>query len=113
MLHITTREQWERALAAGSYEADSLAGEGFMHSSAPRQAVGVANRLFRGRHDLVLLVIDPARVQAAIKHEPAGDGETYPHVYGPLNTDAVVQVLPFPPDSDGGFTLPPELAARE
>lgn len=49
-------------------------------------------RYFAGRDDLVLLEIDPARLRAELKYEPAPDGELFPHVYGPLNIDAVVGV---------------------
>ena len=106
ILHITPREQWDRARAAGEYRADTVATEGFMHSSTPGQAVAVADRLFRGRTDLVLLVIDPAKVRAEIRYEGAAGGEAYPHIYGPLNVDAVVRALPFPPGPNGRFTLP-------
>ena len=60
----------------------------------------------------MLLQIDPAQVQAEIRHDPVDlirDGvpsqEAFPHIYGPLNSSAVVRVLPFPPDTDGGFRL--------
>jgi glutathione S-transferase len=37
--------------------------------------------------------------------------EVFPHLYGPLNLDAVVQILPFPAGSDGTFRLPGSLSA--
>ncbi len=114
ILHITTRWAWQAAQAAGFYAADSLAGQGFIHCSHPSQVLRVANNLFRGQDDLVLLVIDPARLTAPWKWEPAADlaTETFPHIYGPLNLDAVVGVLPFGRDAAGDFVLPPELDDR-
>ncbi len=108
ILHITTGPQWEQAKQAGTYRGDTLDSEGFIHCSTPSQVVKVANVLFRGRRDLVLLCIDPGRVQAEIRYEGPEDGEQYPHIYGPLQADAVVQVLDFKPGADGQFMLPNE-----
>ncbi|MFG0319747.1 MAG: DUF952 domain-containing protein [Planctomycetota bacterium JB042] len=108
MLHITTADAWEGARRSGRYEGDTLATEGFIHASEPGQVVEVANRLFAGRDDLVLLVIDERRVRAPVVRENLEGGTTrYPHVYGPLDLDAVRDVVPFRPATDGTFTLPP------
>ena len=107
---IARREQWERERPAGAYRGDTLDTEGFIHCSRPDQVVAVANRLFAGQQGLVLLCIDPARVQAEIRDEVASNGQHYPHVYGPLNVDAVTRVLDFAPGPDGRFTLPPGVA---
>ncbi|MGY3618012.1 DUF952 domain-containing protein [Bradyrhizobium sp. USDA 10063] len=78
----------------------------FIHCSTPDQLVEVANYLFRGERGLVLLVIDPDRVISPIRYEDAGNGKLYPHIYGPLNSSAVVAVEPFEPSLDGTFELP-------
>ena len=110
ILHITRREAWEAAQPVGVYRPASLDAEDFIHLSTVSQIVGTANRFFRGpADDLVLLLIDPDRLRAEVRYEPA-DGQLFPHLYGPLNTDAVTRVLPFAPQADGTFTLPPELA---
>ena len=72
--------------------------------------VEVAGRLFQGRRDLVLLVIDPELVTAEIHCEDGGNGNFYPHIYGPLNVNAVVGVEPFEPTDSGTFELPARLA---
>lgn len=105
ILHITQREAWEQAQRAGVYRADSLETEGFIHASTPEQVLGPANAFYRGQTGLVLLVIDEARVQPPIRYE-AAHGQTFPHLYGPLNLDAVTDVLPFEPQADGTFALP-------
>jgi uncharacterized protein (DUF952 family) len=108
ILHITSRADWESAQALGDYRLDSLATEGFIHCSTPDQVLGPANALYRGRGDLVLLVIDPARLAADLVYEDCYEaGQTFPHIYGPLNLNAVVRVVPFPPLPDGTFALPP------
>jgi uncharacterized protein (DUF952 family) len=106
ILHITSRAQWDAARASGTYVGDTLASEGFLHCSTPRQVVGVADARFRDQTDLVLLVLDPSRITAEVKYEASEPGEWFPHLYGPLNLDAVITALPFPPAPNGTFTLP-------
>lgn len=108
LLHVTTAAEWEAAVREGVYRGDTLSTEGFLHASEPAQVIEVANRLFRGRTGLVLLLIDERRVRAPVVRENLEGGtERYPHLYGPLNLDAVRAVLPFRPAADGTFTLPP------
>lgn len=113
ILHITTRAAWEDAQAARVYRPASLASEGFIHFSSPAQVTRVADAFYRGQPDLVLLVVDPARLRAPLRYEPpaedASSAERFPHLYGPLNLDAVVSVVPFPPGADGTFSLPAEI----
>ena len=103
--HIARRTEWEAAQYAGIYAADTLGTEGFIHCSEAHQIIGVANRLFRGRTDLLLLRLDPARLSSDLRFEPGG-GDVFPHIYGPINATAVVEVIPFPPGPNGTFELP-------
>lgn len=105
ILHICSRRDWEIARQAGEYTAASLASEGFIHCSTPGQVVKTANRFYRGQTDLVLLIIDAGRVTAEIKYE-AADTDLFPHIYGPINLDAVVGAREFAPDADGTFQQP-------
>ncbi len=108
ILHATTRSAWLAAQASGEYAADSLAGEGFIHCSTAEQILGVADRFFAGQHGLVLLVIDPERLSSELRWEPGVDlaTELFPHIYGPINLEAVADVLAFEPGPDGKFHLP-------
>ncbi|MPZ99385.1 MAG: DUF952 domain-containing protein [Dehalococcoidia bacterium] len=111
ILHITTRGEWEAAGAAGAYVAPSLATEGFIHCSTPEQLVATANAYFRGPVDLVVLCIDEERVTAEVRWEaPTHSGgeraERFPHPYGPLDLDAVVDVLDLPVGEDGTLAAP-------
>jgi uncharacterized protein (DUF952 family) len=111
LLHITTRDAWLAAQDAGLYRANSLETEGFIHCSLPQQVVAVADGYYPGREGLVLLVIDPERLDAPVRFEDCYEtGQDFPHIYGPLNLDAVIDVLPFPPGPDGTFALPDALA---
>lgn len=102
--HITTQENWTKALAKGLYDFDALATEGFIHCSTDTQVLEVANRIFKGRTDLLLLVIDEEKVGPKVVSENLEGGEEmYPHIYGPLNTDAVEEAREFQPDESGSF----------
>ena len=104
--HITSGRQWSQARTDGEYRGDTLETEGFIHASDARQVVEVANRIFHGRTGLMLLCIDPDKLQPEVRYEAADNGEHYPHVYGPLNLDAVAETLDFPAAADGTFQLP-------
>ena len=109
IVHITTRTAWE---SAGTlYMADSLDSEGFIHCSTLEQVLLPANERFRGQTGLVLLCIEPARVTADIVYEDCYEsGQKFPHIYGPLNKEAVTRVVDFPPNPDGTFSLPSQVA---
>jgi uncharacterized protein (DUF952 family) len=105
-MHITSLDKWESAVRAGAYSGDTLHSEGFIHFSTPAQVVRTANRFFSGQEGLVLLRVDPARLEATLRYEDPGEGEEFPHLFGPLNLDAVVEVIPFAPGADGTFVSP-------
>lgn len=115
ILHITSRTEWQAAQQRGAYRAPSLETEGFIHCSTEKQVLHVANAFYRGQNNLVLLVIDEARVQPEVRWEPpAGKpapgispSDRFPHIYGPINLNAVVRVVDLQPDPAGTFSLPP------
>lgn len=110
LLHIVERAAWEGAAGyPGGYRPLSLSAEGFIHLSTVEQVLVPANAFFRGQKGLALLVIAPERLKAEVRFEDTTGHGTFPHLYGPLNVDAVTAVLPFEPGSDGTFTLPEEL----
>lgn len=114
ILHITTAPAWEAAQQTGQYTAPSLETQGFIHFSTEVQVLRVADTVFRGQPDLVLLYVEPSQLRAELRYEPpelaggpdAAMSERFPHLYGPLNLDAVVRVADFPPGPDGSFSLP-------
>jgi uncharacterized protein (DUF952 family) len=109
--HITTRSDWEKARTAGSYQADTLAQEGFIHCSTCQQVIPVANRFYHGKQSLVLLAIDTEKLDAPLKWENLEGGqENFPHIYGPVKLSAVVKAVNFEPNPNGYFNLPSDLA---
>jgi uncharacterized protein (DUF952 family) len=98
IFHIATVEDWQAALLAGDYRVStmgrSLAEEGFIHASRADQVDGVRTAFYADPGlRLVLLEIDPARLDVELRLEvPPGAEAAFPHIYGPLHTDAVVAV---------------------
>jgi uncharacterized protein (DUF952 family) len=105
--HITTLTDWQKARANNSYQADSLKSEGFIHASTRSQVLNTAVLYYRGQHGLVLLFIDEQHVQPEVRYENLeGGSDKFPHIYGPLNLDAVTKAPPFEPRPDGSFIFP-------
>ncbi|HTU90711.1 MAG TPA: DUF952 domain-containing protein [Gemmataceae bacterium] len=98
--HLVLRRFWEEN-ADQPYRPDSLAGEGFIHCSFAEQAARSANRFYAEAADLLLLHIDPERLTSPLREEASDTGESFPHIYGPLNRDAVVAVEALSRGSDG------------
>jgi uncharacterized protein (DUF952 family) len=102
ILHITTDADWTAAQSDGELVTPSLDEEGFIHCSTFAQLEATANRIFRGSGDLLLLEVDTDQLTAPLKWERATDvGEEFPHIYGPLNVDAVIGTIPLPEGPDG------------
>lgn len=98
LFHIATRSDWDEAVRTGAYTTSTvgvtLEQEGFLHASRADQVDGVHQRYYADLDEpLVLLRIDPALLDVPWREDPVGD-DTYPHIYGPLNPSAVVEVTP-------------------
>jgi uncharacterized protein (DUF952 family) len=102
ILHICGRHEWENAIFEGVYTPDSVKTEGFIHCSRPDQVLEAANLFFRDMPDLVLLCIDPGLLDSELRWDPVGN-DSFPHIYGPLNPDAVLGVEVLTPDQDGVY----------
>lgn len=93
IFHIVSYNNWQKAIQQGFYEADSLALEGFIHTSKAEQVAGVLSRYYAEQNNLLLLHIDETKLTAPLKYELAPSvNETFPHIFGRLNLDAVVKV---------------------
>ena len=82
--------------------ADRYREDGFIHCSELQQLERVAEYNLRGRSDLLLLEIMPTRLQPETRYEQGGR-EKYPHIYGPINKDAITRTVPVSCNSDGLF----------
>lgn len=94
--HITTDASWNFARETGIYTVASLKEEGFIHCSQENQLADVKRRYYAGRNDLLLLDIDTDKLTSPFIFEWSPSvQDTFPHVYGPINIDAVVKVSPY------------------
>ena len=92
--HVTTPADWNQALQQGYYQSPSLALEGFIHCSQAHQVAGVLERYFNGQPGLVKLVIDTDKLSSKLIMEwSPSTADTFPHVYGPINLDSVVEII--------------------
>ena len=115
IFHITHSQDWESAQAKGEYIAESLHTEGFIHCSTISQVLPVADKFYGDHNSLILLMIEPTLLSSTLKWEaPSGgtpppgvpESDQFPHIYGPINLDAVINVLDFTRDVNGAWTLP-------
>jgi uncharacterized protein (DUF952 family) len=113
--HITSLEAWNEARQRGHYRTGSLETEGFIHCSTDEQVVPVAEKYYKGQEKLILLVIEPERLTSDLKWEPPAEGapppgvpegSLFPHIYGPINLEAVVRVFDLQSQPDGKYGFP-------
>lgn len=111
LLHVAKKMDWEKSLNEGKYGQFSLNKDGFIHCSVVEHLVEVANNnLKQVEEPLVVLCIDTDRLDAKIKWEKRGNkGISFPHVYGLINTESVIEVVPFNKNNQGNFYFPEEL----
>jgi uncharacterized protein (DUF952 family) len=85
--------EWADFDAGGAFEGSPFdLASGFVHCSARGQLTGVAKRLFAGEPALVVVALDADRLAGRVRWETAPEGGQFPHVYGPVPRDAVVEV---------------------
>ena len=105
--HIAAAADWARAQEVGEYTMSTkgvtLAQQGFIHAGTAEQVAPVA-AFYLDEPDLVLLVINLDKVNAPVRYDDVPGHELpYPHIYGPLNVDAVEAALPFDPADPDRF----------
>ena len=111
--HLAPRVDWEVAQEKGEYRAESLKIEGFIHCSTKEQVAPVANAFYASQKGLVLLIIDSEKLKSPLQWDspahPAPESAPkslhgkFPHIYGALNLDAVIEVREFEADEEGVF----------
>ena len=109
---LMAKSNYDEAVAAGEYRPESLATEGFVHCVNLHQIVEVANMFYASVVEVVLARIERGRVHSGVVDEEAavaslrGRGDSYPHIYGPGNMGAVVEVVEMPRDVSGVLVMP-------
>ncbi|NNE98968.1 MAG: DUF952 domain-containing protein [Pyrinomonadaceae bacterium] len=90
IFHIVLPKDWKKAEDEDFYEAKSLDSEGFIHCSFAGQIEDVLERYYSNVETVVVLKIDPEKLTSKLVNEPSTEDEIYPHIYGPINRDAVI-----------------------
>lgn len=112
IFHIAFEQDWIDARAAGVYTVStigkSLGEVGFIHASFADQVLLVADNFYTDTEaPLVLLAIESDLLASKVVVEPVpGTEMSFPHIYGPIDPDAVTAVYPFGSDINGSFTWP-------
>ena len=112
--HIASRKAWREAQQRGDYRVESLETDGFIHCSTNTQVLPVAGQYYAGQRGLLVLMIDPALLSSDLRWEPPSggapppgvpEGEAFPHIYGPIDLNAIVKVFDLETNSDGKHTV--------
>ncbi len=90
--HIVLPEIWEKFKDEKFYEAESLESEGFIHCSFAEQLDGVLQRYYKDAPEVLILTIETEKLMSELVSESSTGGEIYPHIYGEINRDAVVEI---------------------
>jgi uncharacterized protein (DUF952 family) len=107
--HLVTPDLWLQN-ASQPYRAASLATEGFIHCSNREQVEWAANRFYSAAPQLLLLGINVSSLSSPVRDEDAGNGERFPHIYGPIQPEAIVTVEEMQRGPNGRWTLSPKPA---
>jgi release factor glutamine methyltransferase len=102
LAHICPYEEWLQAQRTGIYKDVSFEQVGIIHCSQPEQVLEVANRFYQGISDLVLMWLDSEKLVSETRWEFV-DNSIFPHIYGPINLEAVFTISELQPDGDGVF----------
>lgn len=105
IFHICQKVDWQAAQDAGIYSPPSIETDGFIHFSRIEQVSKVANTFYKELPNLILLHVIIENIIPKVKWENS-DGDVFPHVYGPLNLDAVMDVENMIPGEGGEFSYP-------
>ncbi len=101
---IITKRSWKTFTSTGEYSPETLTTEGFIRCIPDKVLEEYANKQFESTDELLLIVIDPLRIQVPIKHEKVAS-VSYPLIYGSLSLDAIIEKIQLPRDKKGEFMI--------
>ncbi|MFT5163103.1 MAG: hypothetical protein ACI9FJ_001688 [Alteromonadaceae bacterium] len=101
---LGSQSEYDQSIIVGALERDSLYSEGFIHASPASQLNRVANKHYRDVVNPLLIMLDISKIDPQVKWEPATGG-LYPHIFGPVNIDAVAKIQQLSKGRDGSFTI--------
>lgn len=114
ILHCMLRSRWEQRKNKAEWGHRELAASGFIHCSPPEYFWRVAPNWEADMEERVILCLDETKLTAEVRYEDGDDcGRRYPHIYGLVNREAVMEVLPFLRDAQNRYVKNPELEPFE
>jgi uncharacterized protein (DUF952 family) len=104
--HGTPKSYWESLDPNEPYVPADYAREGFIHTTDGREGISMTlTRFYKANPEpFVLLHIDKDAVTSPIRYDDPA--EIFPHIYGPLNRDAILAVEDIRRSGDGTFFKP-------
>ncbi len=103
--HLVPREYYEAQPPDRPYLPEPMATgrEAFIHcTDGVENLAATGNRFYQADpREFVALVVDLERLTAPARYEDPG--QIFPHIYGPLDREAILAVRPVPRDPDGRF----------
>ena len=101
--HLAPVEVWERQKAAGSYVPEAFQSDGFVHATnGLERLLWVANEFYTAdERPYTVIVLDVSKLSSPMRYDDPE--EQFPHIYGPLNVDAVVGQLSVERGENGSF----------
>ena len=101
--HLVPKQVWEKQREQSEYLPEAFSQDGFIHcTNGLEELVNVGNRYYTSdERPFLVLILDVSKIQAPVRYDDPD--EIYPHIYGPLNTDAVVGTLEVRRDENGTF----------
>lgn len=96
IFHIAQTKDIHDKSATEDYRCGSLTTEGFIHCCDKHQLAGVVSRYYGDVDDVHLLILEVGKLEAPLIHEnTVGGSELFPHLYGPVNASAILEIIPF------------------
>lgn len=102
--HLVPEPVWSERGGAEMYLPEAYEADGFIHlTNGLDELVKVANMFYTSDdRDYLVLALDMNRISSEVRYDDPDN--VYPHVYGPLNTDAVLGTFTAERGADGTFT---------
>ena len=101
--HITDKTYYDAQMLNKIYYSPTFEQEKFIHLSTKKQVNSTLKNYYKGVKNLILLHINVEKLGSKLKYEAASNGDIFPHIYGPIEREAIISFETLLPDIDGNF----------
>lgn len=111
LFHIVAEKEWQNFSQSESYEGKTLKTDGFLHCCSFDQILHVANNNLKNiGEQLLIICLNTEYLSSELKWvENPNNKMIFPHLYGPINSEAVINTIKFEKDESGNFFISDEL----